>query len=125
MLRHVRGFALANADHDTRSLQAYRCSPGRRISLTARELDRIPRGAACRPVRTALDGLQQSLEPTQFDPSKAVRKFRIAVDNYSAVVRVGILAARIGEVAPNVLLEFQPSGTPGVTDEITGAARDR
>jgi DNA-binding transcriptional LysR family regulator len=27
------------------------------------------------PVRMALDGLQQSLEPTQFDPSKAVRNF--------------------------------------------------
>jgi DNA-binding transcriptional LysR family regulator len=68
------------------------------------------------PVRTALDGLQQSLEPTQFDPSKAVRKFRIAVDNYSAVVLVGILAARIGEVAPKVLLEFQPSGTLKILD---------
>lgn len=68
------------------------------------------------PVRTALDSLQQSLEPTQFDPSKAVRKFRIAVDNYSAVVLVGILAARIGEVAPKVLLEFQPSGTLKILD---------
>ena len=68
------------------------------------------------PVRTALDGLQQSLEPTQFDPSKAIRRFRIAVDNYSAVVLVGILAARIGEVAPKVLLEFQPSGTLKILD---------
>ena len=68
------------------------------------------------PVRTALDGLQQSLEPTQFDPSKAVRKFRIAVDNYSAVVLVGILAARIGKIAPKVLLEFQPSGTLKILD---------
>jgi DNA-binding transcriptional LysR family regulator len=63
------------------------------------------------PVRTALDGLQQSLEPTQFDPSKTVRTFRIAVDNYSAIVLVGILAARIGKIAPKVLPEFQPSGT--------------
>src|SRR5438128_2930831 len=34
------------------------------------------------PVRAALDGLQHSLEPTQFDPSTARRNFRIAVDNY-------------------------------------------
>jgi DNA-binding transcriptional LysR family regulator len=68
------------------------------------------------PVRTALDGLQQSLEPTQFDPSKAIRRFRIAVDNYSAVVLVGILAARIGRIAPKVLLEFQPSGTLKILD---------
>jgi DNA-binding transcriptional LysR family regulator len=68
------------------------------------------------PVRTALDGLQQSLEPTQFDPSKANRRFRIAVDNYAAVVLVGILAARIGKIAPQVLLEFQPSGTLKIID---------
>src|ERR1700730_17169613 len=68
------------------------------------------------PVRTALDGLQQSLEPTQFDPSKATRRFRIAVDNYAAVVLVGILAARIGKIAPQVLLEFQPSGTLKIID---------
>jgi DNA-binding transcriptional LysR family regulator len=68
------------------------------------------------PVRTALDGLQQSLEPAQFDPSKAVRRFRIAVDNYSAIVLVGILAARIGKIAPKVLLEFQPSGTLKILD---------
>src|SRR6202166_4835624 len=68
------------------------------------------------PVRTALDGLQQSLEPTQFDPSRAVRKFRIAVDNYSAVVLVGILAARIGKIAPKVLLEGQPSRTLNILE---------
>jgi DNA-binding transcriptional LysR family regulator len=68
------------------------------------------------PVRTALDGLQHSLEPTQFDPSKATRKFRIAVDNYGAVVLVGILAEQIGKVAPQVLLEFVPSGTLKLLD---------
>jgi DNA-binding transcriptional LysR family regulator len=68
------------------------------------------------PVRLALDGLQQSLEPTQFDPSKASRRFRIAVDNYAAVVMVGTLAERIGKFAPQVLLEFQPSGTLKIAD---------
>lgn len=68
------------------------------------------------PVRMALDGLQQSLEPTQFDPSKATRKFRIAADNYAAVVLVGLLAEQIGKAAPQVLLEFLPSGTLKLLD---------
>src|SRR5436853_2481741 len=38
------------------------------------------------PVRMALDGLQRSLEPTQFDPSTATTNFRVAVDNYAAIV---------------------------------------
>jgi DNA-binding transcriptional LysR family regulator len=63
------------------------------------------------PVRAALDGLQHSLEPTQFDPSKATRTFRVAVDNYAAVVLVGPLAARINKIAPQVTLEFRPTGT--------------
>jgi DNA-binding transcriptional LysR family regulator len=56
------------------------------------------------PVRSALDGLQHSLEPTQFIPSEATRNFRIAVDNYSAVVLVGLLAGRITKIAPGVTL---------------------
>jgi DNA-binding transcriptional LysR family regulator len=68
------------------------------------------------PVRSALDGLQHSLEPTQFIPSKATRSFRIAVDNYSAVVLVGLLAGRIIKIAPGVMLEFRPSGTLNVLD---------
>jgi DNA-binding transcriptional LysR family regulator len=70
------------------------------------------------PVRSALDGLQHSLEPTQFIPSKATRNFRIAVDNYSAVVLVGLLAGRITKVAPGVTLEFRPSGTLNILDLI-------
>jgi DNA-binding transcriptional LysR family regulator len=68
------------------------------------------------PVRSALDGLQHSLEPTQFIPSKATRSFRIAVDNYSAVVLVGLLAGRITKIAPGVTLECRPSGTLDILD---------
>jgi DNA-binding transcriptional LysR family regulator len=63
------------------------------------------------PVRTALEGLQLSLEPTQFDPSTATRTFRVAVDNYAAIVLVGPIAARVTKTAPAVTLEFRPSGT--------------
>src|SRR5712692_5190724 len=59
------------------------------------------------PVRQALDGLQHSLEPTQFDPSKATRTFRVAVDNYAAVVLVGPLAARVIRTAPGVTIDFR------------------
>jgi len=68
------------------------------------------------PVRTALDGLQRSLEPAQFDPASAQRDFRIAVDNYAAIVLVGPLAARIQKAAPAVTLEFRPSGTLNIED---------
>jgi DNA-binding transcriptional LysR family regulator len=63
------------------------------------------------PIRIALDGLQQSLEPMQFEPSKATRTFRIAVDNYSAIVLVAPIAARIARLAPGLTLDFRPSGT--------------
>lgn len=68
------------------------------------------------PVRSALDGLQHSLEPTQFIPSEATTSFRVAVDNYSAIVLVGSLAARIAKIAPGVTLEFRPSGTLNILD---------
>jgi DNA-binding transcriptional LysR family regulator len=76
------------------------------------------------PVRMALDGLQHSLEPTQFDPSRATRKFRIAIDNYGAVVLVGILAEQVGKVAPQVLLEFVPSGTLKLLDLLDNGELD-
>jgi DNA-binding transcriptional LysR family regulator len=68
------------------------------------------------PVREALDGLQRSLEPTLFDPSTAKRHFRIAADNYAAIVLVGPLAARIAKIASAVTLEFRPSGTLDIVD---------
>lgn len=63
------------------------------------------------PIRIALDGLQQSLEPVQFEPEKATATFRIAVDNYAAVVLVAPIAAQVANVAPGVTLDFRPSGT--------------
>jgi DNA-binding transcriptional LysR family regulator len=70
------------------------------------------------PVRIALDGLQQSLEPDHFDPSKAVATFRIAVDNYAAIVLVAPIAAHVARIAPTVRLDFRPSGTLDVLDQL-------
>jgi DNA-binding transcriptional LysR family regulator len=68
------------------------------------------------PVTAALDGLRQSLEPSRFIPSEATRSFRIAADNYSAIVLVGSVAAQVSKLAPGLMLEFRPSGTLNVPD---------
>jgi len=70
------------------------------------------------PIRIALDGLQQSLETVQFDPSKATATFRIAVDNYAAIVLVAPIAAQIAKIAPGVKLDFRPSGTLNVLEQL-------
>jgi DNA-binding transcriptional LysR family regulator len=68
------------------------------------------------PIRIALDGLQQSLEPVQFEPSKATATFHIAVDNYAAIVLVAPIATHIARIAPGVTLDFRPSGTLNVLE---------
>ncbi|MEH2560756.1 LysR family transcriptional regulator [Bradyrhizobium sp. AZCC 2289] len=70
------------------------------------------------PIRVALDGLQQSLEPMQFDASKATATFRIAVDNYAAIVLVAPIAAHVARTAPGVRLDFRPSGTLDVLEQL-------
>jgi DNA-binding transcriptional LysR family regulator len=76
------------------------------------------------PVRTALDGFRQALEPARFDPSSATQTYRIAVDNYSAVVMAGAATAQILKSAPAVALDFRPSGTLDVTDLLDRGAID-
>jgi DNA-binding transcriptional LysR family regulator len=68
------------------------------------------------PIRIALDGLQQSLEPTQFEPEKARASFRIAVDNYAAIVLVAPIAEYVARTAPGVTLDFRPSGTLNIPE---------
>jgi DNA-binding transcriptional LysR family regulator len=70
------------------------------------------------PIRIALDGLQQSLEPVSFEPSKATATFRIAVDNYAAIVFVAPITAHIAGIAPGVTLDFRPSGTLDVLEQL-------
>ncbi len=70
------------------------------------------------PIRIALDGLQQSLEPMQFDPSMATATFCIAVDNYAAIVLVAPIAAHVARTAPGVRLDFRPSGTLNVLEQL-------
>src|ERR1700719_189149 len=68
------------------------------------------------PIRIALEGLQHSLEPIQFEPAKATATFRIAVDNYASIVLVAPIAAHVAKIAPGVTLDFRPSGTLNLPD---------
>jgi DNA-binding transcriptional LysR family regulator len=68
------------------------------------------------PIRIALEGLQQSLEPIQFDPAKATATFRIAVDNYAAIVLVAPIAEAVARLAPGVTLDFRPGGTLNIPE---------
>src|SRR6202011_2892541 len=76
------------------------------------------------PVRIALDGLQQSLEPDQFEPAKAATTFRIAVDNYAAIILVAPIAALVARTAPGVRLDFRPSGTLDVLEQLDRSELD-
>jgi DNA-binding transcriptional LysR family regulator len=70
------------------------------------------------PIRMALDGLQQSLEPDKFEPARATTTFRVAVDNYAAIVLVAPIAVHVARVAPGVRLDFRPSGTLDVLGQL-------
>lgn len=70
-------------------------------------------------VREALGALQRSLQVPHFDPVESSHSFRVAVENYAAVVLVGLVAADIAEAAPRVAMLFRPTGSldiPGMLD---------
>jgi len=68
------------------------------------------------PVQAAMNGLQEALEPDEFEPGTTTQLFKIAVDNFSAVVLVAPIAAYVAKLAPGVRLDFRPSGTLNVLD---------
>jgi DNA-binding transcriptional LysR family regulator len=76
------------------------------------------------PIRSALDGFQHALEPTEFNPSTTTQSFRVAVDNYAAIVLVGPLAAQIVKRAPGAAMDFRPSGTLNLPDLLDRAEID-
>jgi DNA-binding transcriptional LysR family regulator len=63
------------------------------------------------PVRRALGELQSALDPEEFDPAEAERRFTVAVNNYAAVVLAGPITAECAALAPNVRISLRPSGT--------------
>jgi DNA-binding transcriptional LysR family regulator len=67
-------------------------------------------------VARILDDLRRSLEPSEFDPQTASRRFRIAVNNYAAVVLTAPLISACARQAPGISLSIRPSGTLNVAD---------
>lgn len=63
------------------------------------------------PVRQALAGLEEILEPEIFEPATSDRHFNIAVNNYSAIVLAAGIAVQCAVMAPHVRLAMRPSGT--------------
>ncbi|UGY19466.1 LysR family transcriptional regulator [Bradyrhizobium septentrionale] len=70
------------------------------------------------PIRKALNELQLAVEGDQFDPAQANRRFTIAVNNYAAVVAVGLILAAARAQAPKVRLTLLPSGTLNLADRL-------
>jgi DNA-binding transcriptional LysR family regulator len=68
------------------------------------------------PVRRALGELQSALDPEEFIPEQAERRFTAAVNNYAAVVLAGPITAEIAALAPNVRISLRPSGTLDLPD---------
>jgi DNA-binding transcriptional LysR family regulator len=57
-----------------------------------------------------LDDLRRALEPVAFDPATSDRAFRIAVNNYAAMVVAPLLVFASRPQAPGVRLLIRPSG---------------
>src|SRR5207253_10801585 len=70
------------------------------------------------PLRNALSEMQAALEPAAFEPAVADRRFKIAVNNYAAVVVTPPLVAAVSAAAPMVRLRLRPSGTLDITDHL-------
>lgn len=68
------------------------------------------------PISRALLDLKRTLDPEEFAPEEADRRFVIAVNNYAAVVLAGPVSGECRALAPNVRLSMRPSGTLDVSE---------
>ncbi|MDB5360301.1 MAG: LysR family transcriptional regulator [Rhodospirillales bacterium] len=88
---------------------------------------RTPEGMAPTPqaenladgVRAALQRLRTTLDSAaSFMPATAERRFAIAVNNHAALVLAAPLAAAAAAEAPGVVLDFRPSGTLDLAEQL-------
>lgn len=76
---------------------------GRSMILTHLARDLQPR------VRRLLEEIEQTLKPARrFDPANSERRFRIAANDYAALVVLAPLAARLQGTAPRTAIEILP-----------------
>jgi DNA-binding transcriptional LysR family regulator len=86
---------------------------------TAEGMVPTPRAAKlAQPLSTALREMRLAMTPEKFDPATSVHHFRIAADNYAAIVFVPSIVAAVTEGAPAVNLDIRPSGKSNVIDDL-------
>jgi DNA-binding transcriptional LysR family regulator len=68
------------------------------------------------PIRCALEGFQQALEPEDFSPATVERGFRLAVNNHAALVLATPILTACTAEAPGIRLDIRPSGTLPIDD---------
>lgn len=76
------------------------------------------------PVRQALNYLELGLQPVDFDPQTSKLKFRLALDNCSAVSCTSRIVEAVSIAAPGVSLSIRPSGTIDVDSMIDASELD-
>ncbi len=70
------------------------------------------------PLANALSELRLALEPTVFDPAASDQRFRLALNNYAAVLIAPPLVAAVARAAPAVRLELIPRGTLDLVEQL-------
>ncbi len=70
------------------------------------------------PFASALSELRLALEPVAFDPATSERRFRLALNNYAAVLIAPRLVEAVSRAAPAVRLELRPRGTLDLVEQL-------
>ena len=70
------------------------------------------------PLANALSELRLALEPVVFDPATSEQRFRVALNNYAAVLIAPPLAEAVLGAAPAVRLEMRPRGTLDLVEHL-------
>lgn len=70
------------------------------------------------PLANALSELRLALEPVVFDPAASTQHFRLALNNYAAVLIGPALADTVLRAAPAVRLELRPRGTLDLAEQL-------
>jgi len=76
------------------------------------------------PIRRALGGLEDVLEPERFVAATADRRFTIAMSNYATIVLGPPLVARCAVLAPGIQLTVRPGGTLDLVDGLDRGSLD-
>ncbi len=74
-------------------------------------MEPTPRALQLAPgIRNGLDNFDAAVEAPVFNPSKAIRTFRLAATDYAGIVLLPPLVARLADVGPQIDLRVLPTG---------------